>query len=334
MAERVVANDDVVGNRAIFGFREVAKNTFDILDRHYPEISKSLKRDRSAGLDTVLGVYNKILNNAENNTLKQLDPQTEQKKADFAIAKKNMARHFAGTQKITNFDVEKRLPEKVAAALKSLDLYDSISVSPEGRLMAPHAFDFLTLWNTAGGRNNIDTFDSQGNLKYLNSKMLTSIMQYNPTYGDVPGATQSFNRIPEIKILRSYMRNFANRARFSHDVGKIEGEYRKLSSSKILSNRIFSKLRKYGIQNNGNYNNDQALRYISPSNMINLRILGRHLIPTNIAATSKNSANILPEFRSLVNRGKLTQNGMTEMARELRLFPEELGNMYFQVKKE
>lgn len=310
-------------NRSPLNFNAVAKAAFSTMDQYYPQVSMDKRRLNRRSFLPMLLILNDHLNKcAENRVLREVDTEAEKSRKDFADTKKQYLRKQAGSNTILDSQKEALLPLHVSNALKTLGLVQHISISPEGKLMAPHEVDTLTSKNG----KTINVWTPQGELKYLSPQTLKSFLLTKEPYTKWrDGVNQwKIDTLPELKLLKSYLRN-GKTSQFQSEANKIQGDYMKYFKPNIMAKRLASKMKRMGsIKLNGKSSNDEALKYILPSDLPVFNLLGDNLESENMKDVDPHYERFRGYFKDLIQRGKLRPETKERLAEVIERFPQSI----------
>ena len=320
---------ELKNNKNPLNFGDVTHVAIETLERKFPEISMSLKNDkRGTFLKSVLNAYNSLLSSAERNAVKTVDPETELKKAAFIKEKRKMFLMEAPQMTILGKG-DNLIPQPVSNALRLLGVYTKIAVDPEtNRLLAPHTTDTVTY----RGQKYPTFYESTGQQRYLSQKMLSGIVCSTSPWDDRLQNKElqyQINRIPEVKVIRAYIK-YGTSEKFYNEVSNIQNNFAKLKNPSILGRRIASHIRKLGKVNaNSNPTSEELQKFMIPSDNANYETLKTVLTSGNLNQIDEYKyKKFAGEFRNLLERGKLTQDAKTLLAKKLQLYSKDVAETY------
>lgn len=321
------AGIDLKANKKPIAFGGVAHAAIHALESKFPEISMSLRNDkRGTFLKSVLNAYNSLLNAAEKKTVLTVDDETERKKKLFNMEKRKMFLAEAPLMTIAGKG-DVLVPQPVSNALRSLDVYNKIPVDQHtSRLLAP--LDPVVKYRG----KEIPTYYENGNQKFLSPKMLSGLVIAQKPWNtrlETPELHYQINRIPEVKVIRAYIKHGTSE-KFYDEVSKIQKNFAKLKNPTILGRRLASQIKKIGkIANASAPSQQELLKYMVPSDYANYSTFKNLLTPENLNDVDEYKYQKFgSEFRGLLERGKLTQNAKTELAKQLQIYPKDVAETY------
>lgn len=303
-------------NEMPVGFKSIINATKNVLDQQYPYYSKSLKRKRNWGLETVIDVFSNLSKKAENEGRKSYDLEELGRVNEYLKRQINYNRDKYSRDTILNSERSELLPIQVVNALKSFNLFD-IPISSDGVLLSPFSSEGVVRI----GQTKYYDWNKKGELNPLRIPRLRNII------AEVTGVDSKYViQFPEYRILRAWI---GKRGKFQNELQKILKYQNKMNDpkrmSKLISDKIASLTPNRAVPENV-YEN--ARSFIHPSDMANLEELGeRVLLPESMTQFTTNKDRLKPFFNKMLNSGKLAQNVKRRFAEYMEKYPSDIRNM-------
>ncbi len=323
---------DFQKNTKPIGFGDVVKNSYSVLETYYPEIAQSLKAEgRNSGLQTFVNVWEHLSKGSTTKHVREKDPETEQRNADFLVEKRRLYKENARHKTIIDPTMESLLPAEVSNSLKSLGISTKIPIDPKnGRLIAPIEDEI-----NVNGKMIKTYYPNTSNPKYLSNNLLSGLLMTVPPWSNgVLPTPKHITRIPEVQLLRAYIK-FGKTPAFSHAIMKIMKKKNDLINPKILARRIVSRFKRKGFafkKGLGAKIMDDPLtkKYILPSDNANLENLLSTLKAENLNdADETNWKKYGGFYKDLMLKGKLKKDVKETLAKKVQLFSKEAAEGFY-----
>lgn len=319
-------------NKSPISFNDAIANSYRVLEGSYPEIAQSLKQDgRGKGLQTMIEVWQKLSKGATSKHVKELDPTTEARRLEFLAEKRRLYKETARNKTIIDPTMESLLPAEISTSLKALGISTKIPIDPKnGRLIAPIEDEI-----TYKTKTYKTFYPNTGNPKYLSNNLLSGILMTVPPWnsGGTLATTSHLQRIPEVQLLRAYIK-YGKTPAFTHAMMKIIKKRNDLNNPKVLARRIVSKFKRKGFDfKEGNpsiIDNPLNKKYLMTSDESNLRNLVETLKKENLnAADETNWKKYGGFYKDLMLKGKLKKSVKDELAKKVQLFSKEAADAFY-----
>ena len=282
------------------GFSETSRKFINAIQNYFPEISKQIKKNKSNGLKSLIEFFN-IVQNKKNTTYREsADLDEVAAKETYLNQKKSITAKKADNNLIFDGNIEKTIPKPVSDVIKHLGLSNVLSIQNK-KIMAPHHMDDFEYKS-----HKISAYTKTGELKPLTNTILNAFLSDTNTikYWEAPsflreiGTNPAFmNRIPEIKILKSYISGTLNK-----NIAKINATIAQNKNPKILAQKVWRQLKKKPIPELSDIDHKS---FISAHDFDNYALLEENLKAANIKPHKQSNERIQKELIKLIEDGNL-----------------------------
>lgn len=288
-----------------YAYDQTTDEFLNLIAENFPEIKQTIYRSKDSGLKALVEYWKMNQNKKNKEYEKKTDPEQEAALELFKKQKRFNTKSKAEKNLIFDGDIEKQIPKEVSDAIKNLGLSQAISIQ-NGKLMAPHN---MTDFVKAGRKYS--SYSKKEELKPLTNVIFNSILQgagkipigWNvpKTLGRLAQDTSKINRLPEIKILKSYISG-----KFRSKINGIRKQIQKDKNPKYLAKKVLS-MKKYLKQKGAmmpegrtNYKN-----FISPKDFTSHQELLNDLRGDNIMEHKDNSQRIQGLLGNIIDSGDI-----------------------------
>ncbi len=290
-----------------YGYDVTTNEFLNIIASNFPEIKQTIYRNKNSGLKALIEYWKMNQNKKNKDFEKKTDPEQEAALKLFNTQKRFNSKNKAEKNLIFDGDIEKQIPKDVADAIKNLGLSQAISIK-NGKLMAPHN---MTDFNKNGRK--ISAYTKQEELKPLTNVMFNSILQglgkitsgwaIPRNLGRLSNDTSKINRLPEIKILKSYIGG-----KFHQKINGIRKQIQKDKNPKYLAKKVFN-MKKYIKQKGRVVPNDptNVKNFISAKDFRNHNELIDNLKGDNIMEHKDNAERIQNMLENIIDGGDIIE---------------------------
>lgn len=301
-------------------FNDIGGAVFRTIEESYPELSYSLKNElRPKGLETMVNVFRKLNSGARKRNIATMDATTESKKSDYIREKRQLWIEKARNRTVHDPDIEKTLPGVISTAIQTLGLAKKIPVDQSGRLIAPS--DDVVSYR---GKEYKTWYEKTGNAKFLTTNMLNGLLSQQAPWTSLRDP-RKINRIPEIKLLRAYIR-FGNSPRFVQEMNKVARVRAQISNPEILARRIVSKLKKNpaNLEKGKGATAEELRKYITPSDNANYNVMQKTLTTDNMNDIDNvNYKKFSGFYKDLLLKGKINGAAKEFLTKEMRVLTKD-----------
>lgn len=302
------------------GFSEVVKVLNAVLEKEYPALTKGLKVERGQGIITALEFQKALNNKFEKNFTKDWDEEMVKRNEKYydRVAKFNKKR--AEDMKMHNPERAQLLPVPVFNALRAFDL-SNYPIDNDGRLLFNPDEAATTI-----GKSTYYAFNKKGELNHLKFPVVLKALKELSVFTGI-NKDRHINQIPEVKILKAYIRSNGNRNYFNKQLEKISKYKNSLTNPTLMAKRIMSKLTKIDI-NNDELQKKDFNKYVGAKDYKSMMNLAQVLKKENLVDVAPYPQKLKKYFDQYLNEGKLNDIGKENFAKIMEIYPKKIKKNY------